>query len=61
MGDIFAKIFAMTDCKVASESYITSYRNQIKDVIWKCFLILQKNKQKIFSGYKLCYKDSQSD
>lgn len=39
MEDIFAKIFAMTDCKVVSETYITSYRNKIKKVIWKSFVI----------------------
>lgn len=35
--DIFAKIFAMTDCKVVSESYIAPYGSKIKDEIWKCF------------------------
>lgn len=35
MEDIFSKIFAMNNCKVVAENYVTSYGNKFKDVMWK--------------------------
>lgn len=38
--DLFSKIFAMTNCKVLAENYVTSYGNKFKDIIWEYFLML---------------------